>query len=120
MTGIALVTGAGNGIGKYSVLALSAAGFKPVLWGRRLEPLQAVAAESKGKAITVSTDVSDPHQVEELFIRTQQAFGIMKAQRPIDGRPFNIVCSQIATMPLSANVQFLTVMASDMPFIGRG
>ena len=60
MTGVALVTGAGTGIGKQSALALSAAGFKLVLCGRRLEPLQAVAVESKGKAITVSTDVSNP------------------------------------------------------------
>ena len=246
MTPVAIVTGAGTGIGKHSALALSAAGFKLVVCGRRLEPLQSVVAESTNEVIAVQANVSDPAQVEELFKTTQRKFGrldvlfnnagggcpplpidelpfdqwqkvvdvnltgtflctqhafrIMKTQEPtggriinngsvsahvprpnsapytaskhgvtgltrstsLDGRPFNIVCSQIdignaltemtarmtdgarqadgsikpestmdvahvanavvqiATMPLSANVQFMTIMASDMPFIGRG
>ena len=246
MTGIALVTGAGAGIGKHSALALSAAGFKLVLTGRRLDPLLAVADECQGEAIAISTDVADIEQVEALFVRTRKTFGrldvlfnnagggappapideitfkqwrqvvdsnltgtflctqkafqLMKHQDPmggriinngsisahvprpgsapytatkhgvtgltrstsLDGRPYNIVCSQIdignaltdmtarmsdgvpqadgsirpeptmdvahvanavvqiATMPLSANVQFMTIMASGMPFIGRG
>ena len=75
MAGVALVTGAGTGIGKYSALALSAAGFKVVLCGRRLEPLQQVATKSKGDVIAIPADVSDPDQVDELFARTQQDFG---------------------------------------------
>ena len=246
MTRVAIVTGAGTGIGKHSALALSAAGFKLVVCGRRLAPLQALVTDSTNEVIAVQTDVSDPVQVKELFATTERSFGrldvlfnnagggspplpiedltfdewqqvinanltgtflctqhafrIMKKQKPsggriinngsisahvprpnsapytaskhgvtgltrstsLDGRPFNIVCSQIdignaltemtarmtdgvqqadgsikpeptmdvahvanavvqiATMPLSANVQFMTIMASDMPFIGRG
>ena len=246
MTGIALITGAGTGIGKYSALALSAAGFKLVLTGRRLTPLEAVAAECETEAVAIPADVSAREEVDMLFSRTQETFGrldvlfnnagsaapalpideltleqwqevvnsnltgtflctqnafrLMKTQKPkggriinngsisahvprpysspytatkhgvtgltkstsLDGRPHNIVCSQIdignaltemtarmtdgvpqadgsvrpeatmdvahvanavvqiATMPLSANVQFMTIMASGMPFIGRG
>ena len=75
MTGIALVTGAGSGIGKHSALALSAAGFKLVLTGRRLDPLLAVADECQGEAIAISTDVADIEQVEALFVRTRKTFG---------------------------------------------
>ena len=246
MTGIALITGAGTGIGKYSALALSAAGFKLVLTGRRLSPLEAVAAECETEAVAIPADVSAREEVDMLFSRTQETFGrldvlfnnagsaapalpideltleqwqevvnsnltgtflctqnafrLMKTQKPkggriinngsisahvprpysspytatkhgvtgltkstsLDGRSHNIVCSQIdignaltemtarmtdgvpqadgsvrpeatmdvahvanavvqiATMPLSANVQFMTIMASGMPFIGRG
>ena len=246
MTGIALITGAGTGIGKYSALALSAAGFKLVLTGRRLTPLEAVAAECETEAVAVPADVSAREEVDMLFSRIQETFGrldvlfnnagsaapalpideltleqwqevvnsnltgtflctqnafrLMKTQKPkggriinngsisahvprpysspytatkhgvtgltkstsLDGRSHNIVCSQIdignaltemtarmtdgvpqadgsvrpeatmdvahvanavvqiATMPLSANVQFMTIMASGMPFIGRG
>ncbi|MAM81426.1 MAG: 3-oxoacyl-ACP reductase [Gammaproteobacteria bacterium] len=246
MTGIALITGAGTGIGKYSALALSAAGFKLVLTGRRLTPIEAVAAECETEAVAIPADVSAREEVDMLFSRTQETFGrldvlfnnagsaapalpideltleqwqevvnsnltgtflctqnafrLMKTQKPkggriinngsisahvprpysspytatkhgvtgltkstsLDGRPHNIVCSQIdignaltemtarmtdgvpqadgsvrpeatmdvahvanavvqiATMPLSANVQFMTIMASGMPFIGRG
>ena len=246
MTGIALITGAGTGIGKYSALALSAAGFKLVLTGRRLTPLEAVAAECETEAVAIPADVSVREEVDMLFSQTQETFGrldvlfnnagsaapalpideltleqwqevvnsnltgtflctqnafrLMKTQKPkggriinngsisahvprpysspytatkhgvtgltkstsLDGRSHNIVCSQIdignaltemtarmtdgvpqadgsvrpeatmdvahvanavvqiATMPLSANVQFMTIMASGMPFIGRG
>ena len=246
MTGIALITGAGTGIGKYSALALSAAGFKLVLTGRRLTPIEAVAAECETEAVAIPADVSAREEVDMLFSRIQETFGrldvlfnnagsaapalpideltleqwqevvnsnltgtflctqnafrLMKTQKPkggriinngsisahvprpysspytatkhgvtgltkstsLDGRPHNIVCSQIdignaltemtarmtdgvpqadgsvrpeatmdvahvanavvqiATMPLSANVQFMTIMASGMPFIGRG
>ena len=246
MTGIALITGAGTGIGKYSALALSAAGFNLVLTGRRLKPLEAVAAECETETVAIPADVSVREEVDMLFSRTQETFGrldvlfnnagsaapalpideltleqwqevvnsnltgtflctqnafrLMKTQKPkggriinngsisahvprpysspytatkhgvtgltkstsLDGRSHNIVCSQIdignaltemtarmtdgvpqadgsvrpeatmdvahvanavvqiATMPLSANVQFMTIMASGMPFIGRG
>ena len=246
---IALVTGAGTGIGKASALALAAAGFAVVLAGRRKEPLEAVAAEikaAKGEALAVSTDAGDPASVKALFsaiktkygrldflfnnagisapgvpleditfeqwkavvdvnltgvfLCTQEAFRIMKSQEPrggrivnngsisahaprpmsapytstkhavtgltrsasLDGRPYDIAVGQIdignaltemamkmtkgiiqangtiaveatmdpdevakaivhmASLPLSANVQFMTIMATKMPFIGRG
>ena len=243
---VALVTGAGTGIGKACALALSRAGFAVALTGRRRDRLEAVAAECKGDAHVVESDVSDPDSVERLFRSvserfdrldvlfnnagggappkpledlaveewrrvvdvnlsgafycTQQAFRMMKAQEPmggriinngsisahvprplsapytaskhavtgltrstsLDGRPYNIVCSQIdignaltemtarmgdgvpqadgsiwpeptmdvehvaqavvqiARLPLESNVQFMTIMASKMPYIGRG
>jgi NAD(P)-dependent dehydrogenase (short-subunit alcohol dehydrogenase family) len=246
---VALITGAGTGIGKACALALAAAGYHLVLAGRRLEPLEAVAKEivsAGGKALPYACDVSDPDSVAALFAQTrrefgrldllfnnagigapaipledltfaqwkavvdinltgaffctQEAFKLMKAQSPgggrivnngsisahaprpfsapytatkhaitgltkatsLDGRAHDIACGQIdignaatdmtetmaagirqadgsfkaeprmdtkyvadalvymASLPLSANVQFMTVMATNMPFVGRG
>lgn len=245
---IALVTGAGSGIGRASALALHKAGFSLVLAGRRPEELERTAAQFGGKpgALVVPTDVADPDSVADLFSKTQERFGrldvlfnnagtgappvpledldlkawkrvvdvnltgaflctqgafrLMKAQSPqggriinngsisahaprprsvaytatkhaitgltrstsLDGRAYDIACGQIdignaatemtarmsqgvpqadgslaveavmdveavanavvymATLPLNANVQFMTVMATKMPFIGRG
>ena len=246
---IALVTGAGSGIGKAISLALLGNGYSVVLTGRRLDALQATAAaagEFAANALPVSADVSDPASVKLLFARirerfgrldllfnnagiftppvsleevdyanwkasvdinltgaflcTQEAFRIMKEQQPgggriinngsisahaprpnsvaytatkhamtgltkatsLDGRKYNIACGQIdignaatdmtermekgilqasgaiaveptmavenvakavlymAGLPLEANVQFMTVMATNMPFVGRG
>jgi NAD(P)-dependent dehydrogenase (short-subunit alcohol dehydrogenase family) len=246
---IALVTGAGSGIGRAVSLALGSAGYSLVLAGRRAEALErtaASAAVSVGRILCVPTDVTDPAAVRALFAATRDAFGrldvlfnnaganapaipledlryeqwmqvvavnltgaflcaqeaikLMKAQVPgggriinngsisahvprphsapytatkhaitgltksisLDGRRHHIACGQIdignaatemtermtagvpqangataveprmdvrhvadavlymANLPLDANVQFLTVMATNMPFIGRG
>jgi len=247
---IAVVTGAGTGIGRAVSLSLLKAGYSVALAGRRSEPLQAVVAEALAlgfdRALAVATDVSKPDSVTALFERTRQQFGrvdvlfnnagvglpaggfdeltfeqwqnvvninltgsflcaqaafrMMKAQSPqggriinngsisahaprpnsapytstkhavtgltksisLDGRPFNIACGQIdignavteisarmatgtmqangqiaieammdvqhvanavvhmASLPPEANVQFMTVMATKMPFVGRG
>ena len=246
---IALVTGAGSGIGKHVAIALAQAGYAVVLGGRRAELLEATAEEVKkacAKALVVQTDVADPAAVRELFAKTREVFGrldllfnnagvsgravpiedtafeqwkkildtnltgaflctqeafkIMKSQEPrggriinngsisahaprpnsapytaskhgitgltkvtsLDGRKYDIACGQIdignaateltermtkgvpqangsieveprmrvadvaravvymASLPLDANVQFMTVMATKMPFIGRG
>ncbi len=247
---VAVVTGAGTGIGRAVSLSLLKAGYSVALAGRRSEPLQAVVAEAKAlgfdRALAVATDVSKPDSVTALFERTRQQFGrvdvlfnnagvglpaggfdeltfeqwqnvvninltgsflcaqaafrVMKAQSPqggriinngsisahaprpnsapytstkhaitgltksisLDGRAFNIACGQIdignavteisarmatgtmqangqiaieammdvqhvanavvhmASLPLAANVQFMTVMATKMPFVGRG
>ena len=249
MAKVALVTGAGSGIGKASSLALAKDGFDVVLSGRRKEPLDAVAEQIKGqgrKALAVPTDVTDPASVSALFAKAKETFGrldvlfnnagvgapgmpledlpfekwkavidtiltgsflctqeairIMKAQQPmggriinngsisayaprpnsapytsakhaisgltkstsLDGRKYEIACGQIdvgnaltemaarmkdgvpqadgsikveplmdvenvgravaymASLPPDANIQFLTVMATKMPFVGRG
>jgi len=247
MDKIALVTGAGTGVGRAAALALMKAGWSVVLTGRRKEPLEATAREgAPAKTLCVVCDVSQPEQVDDLFAKTKSAFGrldllfnnagrgargvgldelsfaewkevvdvnlsgvflctqaafrLMKAQDPrggriinngsisahtprpnsapytatkhaitgltkstsLDGRAFDIACGQIdignamtdlakrmaegvpqangtiaveplfdpkhvgdmvavmAGLPLDANVQFVTVMATKMPFIGRG
>jgi NAD(P)-dependent dehydrogenase (short-subunit alcohol dehydrogenase family) len=246
---IALVTGAGSGIGRASALALQAAGYAVVLAGRRatqLEETASMASASGGPLLSVPTDVGKPDDVRALFTSARERFGrldvvfnnagigtpaipmeeltyeqwsavvacnltgaflcaqeairTMKSQDPrggriinngslsahvprphsapytstkhaitgltkcisLDGRPYNIACSQIdignaatpmtermssgvlqangskipeprmnvrhvadavlymANLPLDANVQFMTVMATQMPFIGRG
>jgi NAD(P)-dependent dehydrogenase (short-subunit alcohol dehydrogenase family) len=248
-TKIALVTGAGSGIGRAVAIALAAAGHTAVLAGRRkdaLEETAATIAKAGGTALAVPTDVTDPASVAALFDRTKAAYGrldvlfnnaginvppipmedltleqwravvdtnltgpflcaqhairLMKAQAPrggriinngsisaqvprphsapytatkhaitgltrsiaLDGRKHDIACGQIdignaatemtrrmttgvlqangtmaveptmdvkavadtvvlmAGLPLDANVQFVTVMATEMPFIGRG
>jgi NAD(P)-dependent dehydrogenase (short-subunit alcohol dehydrogenase family) len=245
---VAIVTGAGSGIGRASALALLRGGYCVALAGRRLEPLEQTAAESAAgeRALVVSTDVSNPESVRALFagvkqkfgrldvlfnnagigapavpleelaferwksvvdvnltgpfLCTQEAFKLMKSQNPmggriinngsisahaprpnsapytatkhaitgltkstsLDGRKYNIACGQIdignaltemarpmttgvpqadgtikpepvmdvehvanmvlhlANLPLDANVQFLTIMATQMPYVGRG
>jgi NAD(P)-dependent dehydrogenase (short-subunit alcohol dehydrogenase family) len=244
---VALVTGAGTGIGRAVALALLADGYRVVLAGRRSEPLNAVAQESgTDRALAVATDVSRPESVAALFATIQQTFGrldvlfnnagvsgigssfedigfeqwqnivninltgsflcaqgafkLMKDQLPqggriinngsisahaprpnsapytatkhaitgltksisLDGRKYNIACGQIdignamtelsarmakgvpqangeiaiepmmdarevadavvhmAALPLSTNIQFMTIMATKMPFVGRG
>ena len=72
---IALVTGAGTGIGKACAKALSKAGYAVVLAGRKLEPLQAVAKEMSNETLCVSTDVTDPVSVAQLFAETKKKFG---------------------------------------------
>jgi NAD(P)-dependent dehydrogenase (short-subunit alcohol dehydrogenase family) len=246
---IAMVTGAGSGIGRATSLALLAAGYKVVLAGRRADALnetRALAGALAEHALPVPTDATDAAAVAALFDATRQAFGrldvlfnnagtgapaipldeltveqwksvvdvnltavflctqqafrLMKTQSPrggriinngsisayaprpfsapytatkhaitgltkatsLDGRAHDIACGQIdignaasemtqrmttgvpqangsmmveprmdvkhvadavvhmASLPLEANVQFMTVMATKMPFVGRG
>jgi len=246
-TKVALVTGAGSGVGRSAALALAREGYAVVLSGRRKEMLEQVALEAKGaRTLVVPSDVGDPAAVRDLFARTkrelgrldvlfnnagigappvpmedltyeqwkavvdtnltgtflctQEAIKIMKDQTPrggriinngsisahaprpnsspytstkhavtgltkstaLDGRKYDIACSQIdignadtpmtqrmkkgvpqpngsveieptmdvdhvgravvyiANLPLDANVLFMTVMATKMPFVGRG
>ncbi len=74
---IAIVTGAGSGVGKAAAMALLGAGYRVVLAGRRKEPLEAVAKESGAgdRALAVPTDVADPDSVRALFDAAVKAFG---------------------------------------------
>src|SRR6201991_557548 len=75
---IALVTGAGTGVGRGAALALMQAGFTVVLAGRRKDKLEEVAKEGAahgGKSLVVPPDIADPASIKALFAKTKEAFG---------------------------------------------
>jgi NAD(P)-dependent dehydrogenase (short-subunit alcohol dehydrogenase family) len=75
---VALVTGAGSGIGRAVSHALMHDGYAVVLAGRRMEPLQEtvdLAEADAARCLCVPTDVGKPQQVAELFAQAEQAFG---------------------------------------------
>src|SRR4051812_6667688 len=72
---VALVTGAGSGIGRAVALGLSGAGYAVVLAGRRKDALEATAAKARTATLVVPTDVGDPAQVKALFAKTKEKFG---------------------------------------------
>jgi len=72
---IALVTGAGSGIGRASATALAEAGFTVVLAGRRLGPIEAAAAEAGAGAVALTCDVRDPASIAALFVKIDTRFG---------------------------------------------
>ena len=71
---VAIVTGAGSGIGRAVARALAREGYAVGLAGRRAEALEETAAEG-GRMLAVPTDVGDPASVANLFARTKEAFG---------------------------------------------
>src|SRR5438094_6876780 len=72
---VALVTGAGSGVGRAVALTLMQAGYALVLSGRRPEPLQKTAQAAKGESLVVPTDVGNPASVKALFAKAKEAFG---------------------------------------------
>ena len=75
---IALVTGAGSGVGRAVAVALNGAGYGVVLAGRRAEELEktaAMAAPGSPKMLAVPTDVGKPESVKALFAKTKEVFG---------------------------------------------
>ena len=92
---IALVTGAGTGVGKAVALALAKEGYAVVLAGRRRDMLEETAKLAGTTTLIVPTDVADPASIKALFAKTKETFGRL-------------------------DVLFMTVMATKMPFVGRG
>ncbi len=72
---VALVTGAGSGIGRACAVALGEAGYTVVLAGRNLAKLEETGKLIKGKSLAFATDVADPASVSRLFAETRKAFG---------------------------------------------
>jgi NAD(P)-dependent dehydrogenase (short-subunit alcohol dehydrogenase family) len=75
---IAIVTGAGTGVGRAASLALMGAGFTVVLAGRRLEMLQEtreIGEKTGGKSLAVSADMTDPGSIAALFAKTTETYG---------------------------------------------
>ena len=75
---VALVTGAGTGIGKAAALALLKDGWSVVLAGRRIAPLEQTKAEAGAdgaRALVVTADVAQPESVRELFEKAKAKFG---------------------------------------------
>ena len=72
---VALVTGAGSGIGRACAIGLSEAGYAVVLAGRTIDKLDATRGLLKGESLSVATDVTDPKSVANLFAKTREKFG---------------------------------------------
>ena len=72
---VALITGAGTGIGRACAVALSEAGFAVVLTGRHMEKLAETKRLIKGEGLCVTADVTDPESVRALFAETLKAYG---------------------------------------------
>ena len=76
--GVAVITGAGSGIGRATALAFLADGWKVALAGRRAEALEesvSLAGTKRSNSLAVPTDVADPQSVERLFARARETFG---------------------------------------------
>ena len=78
MDRIALVTGAGRGIGRATAIRLSRAGLRVALASRGAEALAAAAAACPGPTLAIPADVTDPSAVDELFSRVEHAWGAVE------------------------------------------
>jgi NAD(P)-dependent dehydrogenase (short-subunit alcohol dehydrogenase family) len=132
---IALVTGAGSGIGKAASLALMEAGYSVVLAGRRKEPLDEVAAQGRSlavKTLAVPTDVRDPASIKDLFAKTKEMFGrldllfnnagIGAPPVPLEDLPFETwqaVVETNLTAPFLCTQEAIKIMKDQTPRGGR-
>lgn len=132
---IALVTGAGTGVGRAVAIALAKAGYNVVLAGRRKEPLDAVAAEINAigqQALGVPTDVSQRQSILDLFAKTKATFGrldvlfnnagIGAPPVPLEDLPFetwqNVVNTNLTGMFLCTQ-EAIKIMKDQNPRGGR-
>jgi NAD(P)-dependent dehydrogenase (short-subunit alcohol dehydrogenase family) len=130
---IALVTGAGSGVGKSVALGLMRAGYAVVLAGRRKEPLEETAAAGKGaKSLVAPTDVSDPAAIAALFAKTKQTFGRLDVlfnnagvgapAVPLEDLPYErwkAVVDTNLTAPFLCTQEAIKIMKAQTPRGGR-
>lgn len=104
---VALVTGAGTGVGRAVTLALAREGYAVALAGRRKDKLEEVAREAGTTTLVVPTDVADPASIKALFAKTKERFGrldllfnnagIGAPAMPIEELPFDRWQAVVAT-----------------------
>ena len=129
---IALVTGAGSGVGKSAALALSREGYAVVLAGRRADRLEEVAKEASGKTLVVPTDVREPASILALFAKTREAFGrldllfnnagVSMRGMPLEEVPLERWLSVVATNltgPFICTQEAIKIMKAQDPRGGR-
>jgi NAD(P)-dependent dehydrogenase (short-subunit alcohol dehydrogenase family) len=129
---IALVTGAGSGVGRAAALALAHEGYAVVLAGRRAENLQAVAKEAAGETLVVPTDVRQAAAIQALFAKTKEAFGrldllfnnagVSMRGMPLEDIPLERWLSIVATNltgPFVCTQEAIKIMKAQNPRGGR-
>jgi len=129
---IALVTGAGSGVGRAATLALAREGYAVVLAGRRADNLQAVAKEAAGEALVVPTDVREAASIQALFAKTKEAFGrldllfnnagVSMRGMPLEEIPLERWLSIVATNltgPFLCTQEAIKIMKAQNPRGGR-
>jgi len=129
---IALVTGAGSGVGRAAALALAREGYAVVLAGRRAENLQAVAKEAAGESLVVPTDVREAAAIKGLFAKTKEAFGrldllfnnagVSMRGMPLEDIPLERWLSIVATNltgPFLCTQEAIKIMKAQNPRGGR-
>ena len=129
---IALVTGAGSGVGRAAALALAREGYTVVLAGRKAENLQAVAKEAAGETLAVPTDVREAASIQALFAKTKDAFGrldllfnnagVSMRGMPLEDIPLERWLSVVATNltgPFLCTQEAVKIMKAQNPRGGR-
>jgi NAD(P)-dependent dehydrogenase (short-subunit alcohol dehydrogenase family) len=130
---IAMVTGAGSGIGRACSIALSAAGFTLVLAGRKHSALEETKSLLAGAALCVPTDVTDPASVAALFAATREKYGRLDFlfNNAGTGAPGTILLEDLSfeqwqqvvntnlTGPFLCTQQAFLIMKAQLPMGGR-